>query len=244
MKSIKPRQQKSCILLGGNSEIGLHLATFLKHDRWDVFRWQRGQMHYFRVKGEQPCWDLALIPIGTVAPVGLWHDVDDWGGGVNVNLIRPVTILNAFWESRAPGASVCFFAGANPNATMPGYSSYAAGKMGLLKACEWMDAETPNVKFFALAPGIVHTKIHKPTVAARWNNEKLQASYRENRQTPYQKIYDCLQWCVRQPKSVVGGRNICVSDSDDWANETALAKELEADTSLFKLRRQERRRAA
>lgn len=120
-------------------------------------------------------------------------------------------------------------AGSNPNMIMDGYSAYNVGKMGLLKAVEQLDHETPDAKFFALAPGIVLTKIHKPSEG--WNNPKL----KDAKSTPIAKIYQCLQWCIAQPKNAVGGRNICVSD--DWGDW--MAEELIKDTNWLKLRRNE-----
>jgi hypothetical protein len=85
------------------------------------------------------------------------------------------------------------------------------------------------VKFFALAPGYVRTKIHKATLETNWPNERIA---RGDDGTSIEKIYDCLKWCIGQPKEVVGGRNICVSDMRE-----TLAEELKANPSMFKLRR-------
>jgi len=114
---------------------------------------------------------------------------------------------------------------------MAGYSPYNAGKMALLKVCEQLDFETPDAKFFALGPGYVPTKIHKATLDAGWKNERIE----RGGGTSFEKIYDCLKWCISQPKEVIGGRNICVSDN--YGPE--LTAKLSLHPSMYKLRRME-----
>jgi NAD(P)-dependent dehydrogenase (short-subunit alcohol dehydrogenase family) len=219
---------KNCIILGANSEIGDALGCWLEAQGWAVFGWTRYQSTPRHVP-----FDLVISAIGTVAPVGLWHHVADadWTDSITSNLTLPVSLLREIWPYRRPDASVCFLAGSNPNKVMPGYSAYNAGKMALLKVVEQLDAETPDAKFFALGPGYIPTKIHKPTIDANWPNERIA----KGGGTPIEKVYDCLKWCVAQDKAVIGGRNICVSDP--YGDE--LAVKLKSDTSLFKLRRVE-----
>jgi NAD(P)-dependent dehydrogenase (short-subunit alcohol dehydrogenase family) len=165
---------------------------------------------------------------------------DEWASAIRSNVILPVQLLRECWHNHLPGASVCFLAGANPNKAPPNYSAYATGKMALLKAVEHMDAETPDAKMFCLAPGIVFTKIHDATMKSGIVNQGLE-DRRKVGGTPIQKIYDCLKWCISQPKSAVGGRNICVSDpwENDWQN---LGVSLEMESDLYKLRRVDKRR--
>ena len=224
----------SCIILGSRSEIGMGLADLLLKDGWVVDGWARsGKLPYLQ-------WNLCIIAMGTVAPVGLWHEVDqqDWEESIRSNILIPIKLLRQMWKYRLPDASICFMAGSNPNMIMDGYSAYNVGKMALLKAVEQLDHETQDAKFFAIGPGICDTKIHKATLEANWPNRKLEEARREMRFTPIKSIYDCLKWCIAQPKSIIGGRNICVSDPWDqgWLPEW-----LETDPSLFKLRRKELR---
>jgi hypothetical protein len=217
----------NCILIGSRSEIGSELGRSLERDGWQVYGWRRGS--------EIPCfaWDLVILAIGTVAPVGLWHDNEDvkWDDGVCANLVTPVSMVRFLWPLRRKDAAVCFLAGSNPNKPMAGYSAYNAGKMGLLKVVEQLDHETPDAKFFALGPGYIPTKIHKPTLEAGWANERIA----QGGGTPLEKVYDCLLWCLEQPKEVIGGRNICVSDP--YGPE--LAERLKNNNALYKLRRVE-----
>lgn len=220
-------------MLGSDSDIAKGLAPLLEADGWIIEGWQRGLTWPV---GER--WDLAIVALGRVAPVGHWTQADDsdWDRTMDANVLLPIRLLRHIWARRNPGASVCCLAGSNPNMIMPGYSSYNISKMALLKAVEQIDAESPDAKIFALGPGIVLTKIHEPTLVAGWHNPKLVLAMHEKRSVPFPLIYQCLRWCIDQPKDVIGGRNLCVSDAWD---RTYLSKWLESNPNLFKLRRQQ-----
>ena len=222
----------NALILGSKSDIFKEMLILMVDDGWSV---------HDGIRFPKQPWDLCICFIGRVAPVGLWHDVSDeeWEKSIESNLIAPVRLLRSVWGQRKPGASVCFMAGSNPQMVMAGYSAYNAGKMALLKVCEQLDHESGDTKFFALGPGIVLTKIHNATLEAKWHNPKLEQAMKEGKSTDAKKIYSCLMWCITQPKSVIGGRNICVSDSEDWNNESKLQVKLERDEWLFKLRRVE-----
>lgn len=216
------------VVLGAGSDIYAGLKPFLEGS-WDLHEWSR-----FGVLPSVK-WNLAIIMIGSVYPVGFWADQPfiNWFKGIESNLLTPFRLLTEIWPYHEPDATVCFMAGSNPNKPMKGYSAYNAGKMGLLKLCEQLDFETPDAKFFALAPGYVPTKIHKPTLEAGWENERIS----KGGGTSLEDIYKTLQWCIAQPKEIVGGRNICVTDLAG----SELYERLENDSDLFKLRRYEGR---
>lgn len=222
---------KTCILLGRKSDIAQQLLPYMVADGWTVHGWAKYEVL------PPASWDLCLIPIGRVAPVGHWSEqsFEAWEGAMYSNCLGPFRLMQQVWSQRKPNAAVCFFAGANPNKPMENYSAYSVGKMALLKACEHLDLESPDCKFFALAPGVVLTKIHQATRDAGVRNERLEQAEREGKVTPIAKIWECLQWCLSQPKSVIGGRNICVSDP--YGPE--LAARLATHPGLFKLRRAE-----
>lgn len=236
------------MLLGARSEIGRALAMRLVRDNWHVETWSRGNPFPWAMDDESRVhrgasvsdWNLCLIPIGQVAPVGHWWEQDEaaWKECVNSNVLLPVQLLRRIWPQHKPGAAVCFFAGSNPQRVMPGYSAYATGKMALLKAVEHMDAETPDAKMFALGPGTVLTKIHDATRKAHWPNPVLMMteSVGQDRRYKMDRIYECLMWCLEQPKDVIGGRNLCVSDPWDcgW-----LGEHLRRFPDEYKLRRVE-----
>ena len=221
---------KTCILLGSRSDIGRALVPHMVADGWTVHQWARGQVL------PPASWDLVVIPIGRVAPVRHWADCTshEWAMAIDSNVIDPVHLLRAIWLQQKPNSAVCFFAGANPNAPRENYSAYSVGKMALLKAVEHLDLESPDCKMFALAPGVVLTKIHQATKDAGVANDVLDRAVRDGG-TPIPKIWEAIKWCLAAPKSVVGGRNICVSDPLG----PELAARLATHPSLFKLRRME-----
>jgi NAD(P)-dependent dehydrogenase (short-subunit alcohol dehydrogenase family) len=234
--------QKRCLIVGGDSDIAKAITPMLKQDGWTVASWTR---KWRRAIVSRAPWDLCFIAIGTVAPVGLWHQNkrSDWDKSIRSNLTLPIHILRQNWKYHNPGATVIFLAGSNPNEVLSGYSGYCAGKMALLKACEQLDAETPDAKFIALGPGTILTKIHKPTIAANWPNDKLKKAQlvefsEKDYQAKMRRVYDAMNWCCMQPKEVVGGRNICVSDFDKYPKEM-LARMLLSRPSMWKLRRME-----
>jgi NAD(P)-dependent dehydrogenase (short-subunit alcohol dehydrogenase family) len=221
---------KNCIILGSNSDIAKGLEPLLAKD-YRILKWSRGQSLPLED------WDLVVCCIGSVAPVGLWHSVDEvqWLHSIESNLITPFRLLQKLWPTHKPGASVCFMAGSNPQMIMDGYSAYNTGKMALLKLVEQLDHETPDAKFFALGPGTILTKIHQATTKAGWDNPKLDAALANpgDMLEQIERVHDCLMWCVAQEKRVIGGRNICVSD----AYGKALVESLWDDNWKYKLRR-------
>jgi len=227
---------KTAIIIGANSDIAKGIMPMLEADGYELVKVFRQTDPMF-IYDENIEWDLLISFIGTVAPVQIWEPMplEDWIYSIKTNLHAPFGYLQIAWPSHKPNASVCFFAGSNPQMIMPGYSAYHTGKMALLKLVEQLDYETPDAKFFALGPGIVLTKIHKPSMT--WENPKLKAALESGKSTPIEDVYDSLMWCVGQDKAVVGGRNICVSDLR--GDRGALAQRLRENPDLFKLRRVE-----
>ena len=191
-------------------------------------------------------WDLLLIAVGSVAPVGHWWESteQEFITCLDSNLILPMTLLQRLWWVRNEGAYVCWLAGSNPNMIMAGYSAYNISKMAVLKAVEQLDHESPDCTFFALGPGTILTKIHEATLNAGWDNPKLKeamnGAYAVNQKHRLDVaapiVYTALKWCIRQPKSVIGGRNFCTSDLEKYAAHH-LDEELQQDPDMFKLRR-------
>ncbi len=214
---------KTCLLLGANSDIANGILPYLEKE-YAVVQWKRG--------GLVPMlkWDVCIITIGTVKPVGLWHSVDNWEWAecVDSNLTTPFMLLRSFWPQRKPDAKVIFFAGSNPQKIMDGYSAYNASKMALIKLVEQLDHETPDATFVAFGPGYYRdSKIHKATLDANWPNERIARGDAGN---SIESIWQALAYVLRCGKHEVGGRNICVSD---------VAKGWDANTDFGKLRRVE-----
>lgn len=226
-------------LLGSNSDICRELATRFLRDGDTVHGWQRGG------KLAPEPWDAIVCGIGVLDPIGAFFDTDElaWEQNIDSNALLPLRLLRSLWRYRRPGASVCFFSGAGVNRRADTYSAYAAAKMMLFKLTELLDDENRDTKFFILGPGMVRTKIQRQTVLAgpRAANVERVMAFMEtgDRQhgtgTSHDRIYKCLRWCMAQPKSVIGGRNIYVP-TDRW-EEDILPEALKAHPALFKLRR-------
>jgi NAD(P)-dependent dehydrogenase (short-subunit alcohol dehydrogenase family) len=223
------------IILGSQSDIAKELRVLMVADGWKVVGWHRSAISLKKM----PRWDLILIALGRIAPVGPWHKQtpQEWRAAFHSNLFLPMRLLKMLWRKRKPGAAICWLAGSNPNTIMDGYSAYNVSKMAVLKAVEQLDQESQDAKFFALGPGTILTKIHKQS--ANWDNPKLEAAWRDIGKLPENaipRLYDCLKWCLSQSKEVVGGRNICVSDP--WESGT-LQNWLRPLPTLYKLRREQ-----
>jgi NAD(P)-dependent dehydrogenase (short-subunit alcohol dehydrogenase family) len=225
------------IVLGANSDIYKSIAPLMKADGWRAAEVTRSGPALSLL----PNWDVCLVMIGRVAPVGMWWETepDEWEECMSANLLTPLRLLRRLWKKHNLGASVIWMAGSNPNSIMDGYSAYNTSKMALLKCIEQLDHETRDAKFVAVGPGTVLTKIHSATRDKGWPNQKLQRAQADPSRLPAvtaPRIWECIKWCVAQPKEVVGGRNICVSDPFG----DMLRGELVRSPETYKLRRKER----
>lgn len=189
-------------------------------------------------------WDLFIASNGTMEPIGPFMDLDGaaWQQSITTNALMPSRLLKALYPLRRPGqvSSAAFFAGGGTNNPFRNYSAYCLSKIILIKLCELLDDEAPEIKAFILGPGYVRTKIHAETMAAAErageNLERTQ-NFMATDGTALDDIYDCMEWCVTQSRSVVGGRNFSVVH-DPWRNGgAALAAALTSDANRYKLRR-------
>ena len=191
-----------------------------------------------------PNWDVLVLCPGMLEPVGPFSGCafDDWERSVRVNLTGPLRVLHGLLPARRPGGEgpcVLFFAGGGTNDAPVNYSAYTTAKVALIKACELLDAEVPDVRFVILGTGWVKTKIHEATLRA---GERAGANYQRTLDkltgqtcTPMDRVLDFCDWAVDAPRAVIGGRNFSVAN-DLWGTPE-LARSLAADPNLYKLRR-------
>lgn len=193
----------NAIILGSNSDLAKAITPSLEKD-YLVTGWKRGPWP------ERSPWDVLIITIGSVSPVGLWHDVDQvqWAECLYSNLTLPLQLLRRLWGARNPNATVIWFTGSNPQRIMDGYSAYNVSKMAVNKLVEQLDQESPDCKFVAFGPGYHDTKIHKATKDFGWKNDVIERGAKHG----HEEVWRALEWIIQQPKETVGGRNICVSD--------------------------------
>lgn len=189
-------------------------------------------------------WDLFIASNGTMEPIGPFLGLDGaaWQDSISSNALAPCRLLQALYPLRRDGRinDVAFFAGGGTNNPFRNYSAYCLSKILLIKMCELLDDEAPDLKAFILGPGYVRTKIHDETLrAADKAGENLDKTrqFMETDGTSMDDIFACLEWCVGQDRAVVGGRNFSVVH-DPWRNGgKMLAQALAADADRFKLRR-------
>ncbi|HEU0072178.1 MAG TPA: SDR family NAD(P)-dependent oxidoreductase [Alphaproteobacteria bacterium] len=189
-------------------------------------------------------WDLFVASNGTMEPIGPFLQLDGaaWEASISSNAMAPCRLLQALYPLRREGQinTAAFFAGGGTNNPFRNYSAYCLSKIMLIKMCELLDDEAPDLKAFILGPGYLRTKIHDETLRAAsmaGDNLGKTMKFLETDGTPLQDIFDCLEWCTAQDRKVVGGRNFSVVH-DPWrAGGAALAASLKADPDRYKLRR-------
>jgi NADP-dependent 3-hydroxy acid dehydrogenase YdfG len=190
-------------------------------------------------------WDVLVFCFGTTKPIGAFQkiDFDDWQKSIEINFIKPLKILHSLLPQaniKKKFPTVLFFAGGGTNNAVLNYSSYTLSKISLIKMCELLDIEMPDIRFVILGPGWVRTKIHNETLkdglkSAKENYYKTTKKLKDNDFVDMQKVINCCNWIVESKSKGINGRNFSV-EYDDWQN-SELEKVLENDFNMYKLRR-------
>lgn len=189
-------------------------------------------------------WDVFVSAVGTMLPVGAFMETPfaDWERGLRVNLVSQLELVHRLYPHRRPGgiAHVVFLAGGGTNGPFRNYSAYCLSKIGLIKACELLDDECPDLNAFIVGPGWVRTKIHEETLAsgarAGENLERTRRFLESGESgTAHDTIYRCVRWGIDAGREVAGGRNFSVVH-DPWG-AADFPSRLKADENLCKLRR-------
>jgi NAD(P)-dependent dehydrogenase (short-subunit alcohol dehydrogenase family) len=191
-------------------------------------------------------WDIFISAVGTEEPIGPFFDCDfkAWEESVIVNSTAQLRMLHALYPHRRKGqiTQAAFFAGGGTNNAFANYSAYCISKIMLIKMCELLADENPDLNVFILGPGFVRTKIHQQTLnsrAAAGNNYEKTIRFltADDPGTSHDDIYRCVNWCIAQGRNVAGGRNFSVVH-DPWRDGgEPLAEQLRNDPDKFKLRR-------
>lgn len=191
-------------------------------------------------------WEVFISCVGQLSPVGKFLTVPfaAWETSVQVNSTAQLRALHAVYPFRCTGAevSVVFFAGGGTNNPFTSYSAYCLGKIALIKMCELLDDEAPDINAFIVGTGWVRTKIHAQTLdagaAAGANFATTQRFLAEGQiGTSYADIAAMIDWGCAQGRSVTGGRNFSVVH-DAWREGgQALATTLQSSPHHYKLRR-------
>lgn len=191
-------------------------------------------------------WDVFVSCVGVLDPIGRFFSLDfaAWEESVRVNSLAQLRVLHALQPHRQTGEinHAIFFAGGGTNSPFRNYSAYCLGKLVLIKMCELLDDEDPALNAVILGTGWVNTKIHRQTLRNATAAEANHARTREFLEraesgTSLADIFACIEWCVRNGRELVGGRNFSIVH-DAWHHGgQALLARLQADPHHFKLRR-------
>jgi NAD(P)-dependent dehydrogenase (short-subunit alcohol dehydrogenase family) len=191
-------------------------------------------------------WDVWISCAGSMEPIGPFFgtDFDSWERSLIVNSTAQLRVLHGLYPHRRQGkvSDVVFLAGGGTNGPFRNYSAYCAAKILLIKMCELIDDEAPDLNAFIVGPGWVNTKIHretlrKPDAAGGNYGRTLEFLNSGSSGTPMDDIYSCIRWGMTRGRPVVGGRNLSVVH-DAWkGGGEPLAQRLHNEPGMFKLRR-------
>ena len=189
-------------------------------------------------------WDHFISAVGQLSPIGKFVEVParDWKKSVMVNSLQQLELLHYLTPYRRPedGAKVAFLVGGAINRAFANYSAYSLGKVMLVKFCELISDETPDLHCVAIGTGWVASKIHDQTLAAgeaAGDNLSATRAFIEGNETgtPIEDIFALINWCFARPETA--GRNFSVVH-DDWRDGgAALSASLRRDEDMFRLRR-------
>lgn len=240
---------KGCVVIGTYRSIG-GLSRFQRHPDAHLVHLDLDDDSSFSaaidlMASKQLTWDLFIAANGTMEPIGPFMSIDGlaWERSIGSNALAPCRLLQALYPYRHPGKinDVAFFAGGGTNNPFTNYSAYCLSKILLIKMCELLDDEVPDLKTFILGPGYIRTKIHRETQRAgalAGANLAKTMDFLKGDGTPLEDVFACIEWCVAQPREIAGGRNFSVVH-DPWKSDPhRLAAELAADGGRYKLRRQ------
>ena len=259
---------KTVFILSASADIGRALAGFYADEGWTVVGTYRDRDGVAVLEGRPgvhllPCdvgsnqsirhmlgqysslglpWDVFVSAVGVLDPIGPWVslDFDEWEKSVVINSLAQLRVFHALYPLRRSGQDVhaAFFAGGGTNNPFTDYSAYCSAKILLIKMCELIDDEVPDVNAFIIGPGFIPTKIHDQTKAVGGRYQEDLAGYQAaGKAASYRDIYDCINWCVSQGREVAGGRNFAAVH-DPWKQGgELLAAELRRDRDRYKLRR-------
>ncbi len=188
-------------------------------------------------------WNTYISCASTCNPLQAFFeaDFDEWLNGVHINAIAHLRYLHALFSLRDTSfiSNVIFFTGPGTNNAPKNFSSAVIAKIMLLKMCELLQAENPDLNLFIVGPGWTKTKTHKEILASpHISDEKYKETmdFLINREgTSMDDIYLCIRWLEEQGPEIVGGRNFSVVH-DCWGS-IDLRNELLNNPDMYKLRR-------
>ena len=115
-------------------------------------------------------WDLFISAIGQLSPIGSFFELDRREGAASaiLNGIGQLTLLQTIFPFRRDAAAcqAAFLVGGAISRSFSSYSAYSLGKLSLVKFCELIHEECPDLHAITVGTGWVATRIHQQTMAA------------------------------------------------------------------------------
>lgn len=190
-------------------------------------------------------WDSLIFLPNTPLPIEPFFEgqFQEWESSLHLNAVSQLRLLHDLYVKRQPGKinNIVFFAAGGVNNAVVNFSAYSISKILLIKMCEYLDAENPDLNLFIVGPGWVKTKTHDLILANTSPGDPKHQQTLEFLQTRSgtdpRDIYEYVQWLCQNGKKVASGRNFSVA-GDPWRESgEELATALATDSNLFKLRR-------
>ncbi|MBT3409049.1 SDR family NAD(P)-dependent oxidoreductase, partial [Candidatus Woesearchaeota archaeon] len=246
--------KKNILILATNSDFSQNLSPFFFKNNWNLYGTSRSSVNASnfikvftcdfsdensvtnaikKIRETKIVFDLILNCVGILDPIGYFKNsnCEDWKKNIVINSLNPIYLIKEILslQLNKNKTNVIFFSGSGTNDPAINYSAYTSSKILLIKLTEILDAEYKNVIFTILGPGVVDTKIHQQTFRASAkageNLDKLKEYYNNHDKfTSYNKIYDFIDWVIRNKKNIVGGRNFSILN--DNINSTSLINHL------------------
>lgn len=225
---------QTILIAGINSDIGTALGKRYLRDGWNVvgtYRTHKAELDckQYEIDLSESCefwskylprdeYDRYLSCVGDPSPLGPYLDYSDsWDRSFEINGPAQLRLFREVSDLRKKNAGVCFLSAGGVNSCPTNFSAYTLGKVFLVKACELIAAEEPDLNIFTYGPGWVNTKTHDlminmledgPRKTQIEDFRKSNNSFEED----INEIYKDLEILYSAPKEATSGRNFARKD--------------------------------
>ena len=185
----------SALIVGNDSEIGAHIAKFLRDENWGVYSTSRRkdlveksqipELTFCDMSDKKsiseavasfikicPNWNLIVLSIGRLSPIGkiTESEFDEWENSIKLNFLNQMffvqQVLKLTSELSTQRRTILTFAGSGTNSAPLNYSAYTLSKIALIKATELLAVEYKDCAFVSLGTGWIKSAIHMQTLEA------------------------------------------------------------------------------
>lgn len=226
---------RTTLIVGINSDIGTALAKRFMRDGEEVIGTYRNikapidcEQQEIDLQDNESLWSKSslsgpytriLFCVGSPTPLATYlNSVESsWDESFDLNGPAQLRFFRYIEQAKVPGASVCFLSAGGVNSTPKEFSAYTLGKTFLVKACELIAGEEPDLNIFTYGPGWVNTKTHDLMAERLPEGERKAAIqyFRQNNKTfeeDLDEIYNDLSFLFKNQANRVSGRNFTRGD--------------------------------